>query len=296
MKIKKILTIFIAVILCLIFSSCSSKEMRIFSDFIRYRIVRFDTSSSFSFNINILSNKRNPKIDFVCANGKNVNGLKAIFTDETLDDIKGKRIDGQYFLIYGVKVITVNDYTRIDSMDLLIDGTPRTIVFALPIENIQKDFDEIHHVCGQRNVPMYIFGSSVVGKDKQEYEFAFNIIEDTTLESFEFSDFFDPQDVNIMVNEKSIGAADKLPIKLKDGDILSINLKFYTRGEYDLSSKFNYYFDFIMDFANGDEKIREYFPMTCICVGNLEDAKELVKVEKNQDKSDSFTQLLESNT
>lgn len=96
-------------------------------------VTKTDRSNyNFAFNIDVISNYKQDKIEFVSASGKNTKDLDVTFiSDEQYCNIK----DGRKKKTILCKCETKNNYTRIESLKLKINGKERDIKLRVPIEN-----------------------------------------------------------------------------------------------------------------------------------------------------------------
>lgn len=87
---------------------------------------------NFAFNLDVISNDKQDRIEFISANGKNTKDLNITFvSDEKYCNIKG----GKNMRTILCKCETKNNYTRIESLRLKINGKEREIKLRVPIEN-----------------------------------------------------------------------------------------------------------------------------------------------------------------
>lgn len=278
---KKLSIVFTAVLLVFCLTGCnSSKQTEIYSQAVKYNLIRYDSPNKFSFNVNVVSDKNKPEVEFISAEGENTDYLNVTFTNDTFDDIKNKKFDGKYFTLLGVHCVAMSKYTKIESMKLKVDGVETVVKFPTPIENTSALINDIKHCLSQRHMPIYIFPQTFVGRGEQDYTFSVSAMEDITVKSFRFKDFLAPEDMQVYVNEELVGSgADVFPLELKKGDSLGVCCKI-KMNKANLTGKENFYTNIIFDCVCDGEEITEYYPLSAVFIGNIDDAKEFVDFYK----------------
>lgn len=277
---KKIVSIVLVVILLFSFSACgfsSTDSVVFYPELVKYNLERGQTDTNeFSFNIQLLSSKAKPEIEFIYAEGENTDNLSVTFTDDTFDDLK-RKIDGKYMILLGVYCKPVSDYIRIDSMILKVDGKKTKLDFPVPVENRFYDFDSRDHFIAQMNMPTYVFTTSFLGQNETDYIFAMQVLSDLTVRKAAFDDFISFANATVLVNGDEIGAlSDVLPLKLKSEDVLSIKSKIKLNGSDELFMG-NIYTSLVIDYSAGGKKLQERFHLSAAYLGNRNDAKAFVK-------------------
>ena len=275
---KKILSILLIGVVLFNFNSCKhgAEQVAFYPELIKYNLYRSDSANDFSFNINITSTHKNPKIEFVSAEGVNTENLIVTFSNDSFESIADTRIDGKYVILLGVHCSTSTEYTKIDSMKLSVNGNETEIKFSTPVENTFYDYDSIEHVLVQRNMPIYIFPQSFVGENETDYMFSVEAINDITIVSFYFNAFLDFVEAEVSVNGKSKGSLkDIIPINLKQGDILTVNSKIQFANEKYTGME-NLYLNLIVECISNNTTIVEHYPIVATFIGNVDDAKEFI--------------------
>lgn len=273
---KKIYSLILILLIVFGFSACGAKsQVMFFPDMVKYRLFRSDSTNKFSFNMNVISSKTNPKIEFVSAEGVNTEYMSVSFTDDTFESIKERKIDNSYVILLGVHCTVVSEYTKIDSMKLRVDGKETVIKFSTPIENNFISYDE--HCLAQRNMPFYIFPQSFVGNNETDYTFSVEALKDTEVKSFSFNEFLSFQNATVYINNALVGTIpDAFPLEIKNGDILTVKGKIKAITN-DITTKENFYLNLCVDCKYDGRSMIEYYPLAATFIGNIADAKDFVE-------------------
>lgn len=273
---KKLISIFLTALLLLGTCSCMAKNQTLlFPETVKYNIRRSDSQNEFSFNMNVLSSAKNPKIEFLSASGVNTEELAVTFSDDTFESLKDKKIDGYFVTLLGIHCKSICEYTKIDTLTLLVDGKETQVNFEVPIENTFISSEE--HCLSRRNMPVYVFPQSFAGGNETDYTFSLSAITDTTLKSFAFNEFLDFSAAEVYVNGSFLGNITQVfPLGLKEDDILTVKSKIKLN-DNTLTGKENFYLNLCAECDCGGKEITEYYPLTATFIGNVEDAKEFVK-------------------
>ncbi len=271
------------VILIVGFSSCirTTHQVNFYPELIHYKLYRSDSKNEFSFNMNVTSTQKNPKIEFISAEGVNTEHLTVTFSNDTFESISDVKTDGKYVILLGVHCCTDTEYTKIDSMKLLVNDSETEIEFPTPIENTFYIYDSIEHVLSQRNMPIYVFPQSFVGENETDYVFSVEAIYDVTVNSFNFNAFLDFADAEVFINGEIIGNLKNVfPIKLTQGDVLTINSKIkYANDDY--CGMENLYLNVVVECVVNDEIVTEYYPLVATFIGNSDDVQEFMNAFEN---------------
>lgn len=275
-KMKKIFSSFLITLFLLSMCSCTAKNQTLFfPETVKYNIHRSDSQNEFSFNMNMISFVKNPKIEFLSAAGVNTEQLAVTFSDDTFMSLKSKKINGYFVTLLGVHCKSICEYTKIDAFTLLVDGKETEVNFEVPIEN--TFISNTEHCLSQRNMPVYVFPQSFVGGNETDYTFSLTAITSTTVNSFAFNEFLDFFDSEVYVNESFLGNIPQaFPLTLKKNEILTVKSKIKLRNE-DLTGKENFYLNLCVECECGEKEITEYYPLTATFIGNVEDAKEFIE-------------------
>lgn len=266
-------------VLVLGFNSCKNQTVQVdfYPELIRYNIYRSDSANEFSFNINVTSSQKNPKIEFISAEGVNTEYLTVSFSNDTFDSIKNEKIDDKYVILLGVHCLSMTEYVKIESMKLSVNNREVEIEFPVPVENTFYNYDETEHIFSQHNMPIYVFSHSFVGYNETDYSFAVEATEDIVVKSFKFNDFLKFYGAEVLVNEETKGTlAEALPLELKKGDVMLVKTRIAFADEK-YSGMENLYLNVVAECDFNGKTVTEYYPLSAIFIGNLDDAKEFVK-------------------
>lgn len=284
-KCSKILTaFFLTLILVFSCSACKAdgqKDVTFYPELVQYKLWRSETSTNeFSFNIEVVSSHRNIDIEYVSAEGVNTENMSVTFSDDTFDELN-RSINGKYLLLIGVHCLAESDYTKIESMKLNVDGENFELTFPNAIENTFLDDEENEHGLSQLNMPTYIFTTSFVGENETDYSFVVTPTEDITVTGIQFDDFIELSDATVTVNDAELGKIkDVLPLELKKDDVLKVCGKIKRKTNDGLFMG-NIYTDlmFHYTFANTQQELTEYYPITAAYVGSKEEAKNFLNAQ-----------------
>lgn len=149
-KSLKIFAVFFsALIIVLSFSACknvSRQNIVFYPELVQYKLWRSgNATNEFSFNIEVVSPKRNIDIEYVSAKGINTENMTVKFSDDTFKELN-KQINGKYLLLIGVHCYAVSDYTKIESIKLKVNGKDYELSFPISVENtfLNDNEDEKH--------------------------------------------------------------------------------------------------------------------------------------------------------
>lgn len=269
-----ILTIIISCSAC---KADNKQDLTLYPELVQYKLWRSENSTNeFSFNIEVISSKRNVDIEYISAEGINTEYLSVTFSDDTFDDLK-KKIDGKYVLLIGIHCFAVSDYTKIDSMKLKIDGEDFDIAFPTPIENTFLDNDDEEHYLSPSGMPTYVATASFVGQNETDYSYAVSATDEITITEIQFVDFIEFSNAKVSVNNVEIGKLeDVLPLKLNKDDELKIFGRIKTKTDDGLYMG-NIYTNLIFNYElDAQHKLTEYYPLTAAFIGNRDDAKAFI--------------------
>lgn len=277
-QMKKICSVLLIAVLLIGLNSCADTTYKVdfYPELVCYNLYRSDSKNEFSFNMNVTSTQKNPNIEFVSAEGVNTEYLNVTFSNDTFESIVDMKTDGKYVVLLGVHCLTATEYTRIDSIKLLVNENEVEIKFPTPIENSFYNYDKTEHILSQRNMPIYIFPQSFVGRNETIYEFSIEAIDDVTVNSLYFNNFIVFADAEVFVNNDSIGDfKDTFPVNLKQGDVLTIKSKIeFANDKY--CGMENLYLNVVADCISNGKAIIEYYPIVATFIGNEDDAKEFM--------------------
>lgn len=281
-KISVLALLIIAVIISC--SGCKTdirNDLTIYPELVQYKLSRSENSENeFSFNIEIISSKRNLDIEYISAIGINTEQLSVAFTDDTFNELN-KPIDGKYVLLIGVHCYALTDYTKIESMKLSVDGANFDISFPTPIENTFLDYGDDEHYLSPLSMPTYVFTTSFVGQNETDYSFAITPAEKITITDIKFADFIELSNATVSVNDVEIGnIEDALPLTLNKDDELEIISKIKSKSNDGLYMG-NIYTNLVFSYElNSGQKLKEYYPITAAFIGNRDDAKVFIDANK----------------
>lgn len=276
---KRTFSLVFCLVLLIVLSSCSNsnnEDVQFFPELVRYNLHRSDSANEFSFNMSVISSQKNPEIEFISAKGVNTEHLIVTFSDDTFDDLSNKKIKGNYIILLGVHCEAINEYTRIDSMTLSVNGAETEIEFVNPVENTAFKFEDSEHFISQLGMPVYVFPQSFVGRNETNYDFTVEALKKTTIKSFNFNSFLEFVDTRVFINDKHIGKLDDiLPLTLNKGDILRINCKIKDKNKNSTGME-NSYANILVECESDKKTVVEYFPLSATFIGSINDAEEFV--------------------
>ena len=271
---KRIFSLLFAFVLIIGLCSCGAvKNAVLYPELVKYKLSRDKSSDEFSFNIEVVSPKKNLDLEFVSAEGKNTENLRVTFSNDTFEELSNRKIKGSYLLLIGVHCLPISDYIRIDSMTLNVNGKQEKIEFETPVENTFFNSDAKKHLLLSKFMPTYMFTTSLVGHNETDYSFETVAESNMVITDVKFNDFIDFSDESVSVNQKEIGKLkDVLPLKLSSGDtfVIKSKIKLKTGNELFMG---NIYTDLVIDYESDGEQLTELYPMTLAFVGNTDDAK-----------------------
>lgn len=261
----------------LLLTSCVSDSLiEFYPEFIKYNIYRSDSEKQFSFNINVTSTDDNLELKFLSATGVNVDNLNISFTDDTFESISGERICNKYVFLVGVHCTNISEYTQINSIKVLANGSEYELVFDEPIKNYRYDYSDTEHILTQLSMPIYVFPQSFADKNATDYSFVVEAIEDTVVTSFGFNDYVSFCEEKVYVNDNLIGSlAETLPVELKAGDVLKVK-GYLKSNDSKLTGYENLYLNTIIECQKNQQTITEYYPLTATFIGNITDAEDFI--------------------
>lgn len=278
--IKRIICVLFSLGLIIAMCSCGAATMQnavFYPELVKYKLTRDKVSSEFSFNIEVISSKKNLNLEFVSAEGENTENLRVTFSNDTFDELLKNKIKGKYLLLIGVHCLPISDYTRIDSMTLNVNGKQETLRFETPIENTFYNSDAKEHYLSIKFMPTYIFTQSLVGHNETDYSFETVAESDMVITDARFDDYVDFSDESVSVNQRNIGKLkDVLPLKLSSGDTFKIESKIKLKTGNELYMG-NIYTNLIIDYKVSGKKLNELYPMTIAFVGNADNAKTFIE-------------------
>lgn len=220
---KKRIIIFAAAMIftVLALSGCAAdtglnlQEYVITTDMVKYNLQGIE---DFGFNVNLISENKDIDIEFVSFEGENTQGLAVQFNDDTYEEIKELNYKGCYIKLLGFVCKTADDYVRIDSVNLKIDGAYKKFDFSTPIKHYLKNDDSDSYVYAQ-GYPIFISTNSF---SSSEYGFSFYTEKDIDVQSFAFNDFIGIKSAVVSVDGVDVGGLNSFPLSLKQGSELSI--------------------------------------------------------------------------
>ncbi len=275
---KAVAVVFSILTIILSCSACKAEKRQnvtFYPELVQYKLWRSENSKNeFSFNIEVVSSKRNIGIEYISAEGINTENLSVTFSDDTFDELN-KPINGKYLLLIGVHCFAGSDYTKIDSMKLRIDGKDFNLLFPTSIENTFFNYDdEDEHCLSPLSMPTYIFTSSFVGENETDYSFQVATTNEITVTEIQFDDFIAFSNATIFVNDIEIGKMnDVLPLKLNNNDVLKVFGRVKTKkgnGVYMGNIYTNLMFHYE---SKSKQKLTEYYPITAAYIGSRDEAK-----------------------
>ncbi|MCQ2473793.1 MAG: hypothetical protein MJ098_06645 [Saccharofermentans sp.] len=221
-KIHKFFAIFTVLLMAVNMVSCSTSQKPDFIVLNEY--VKFDTSRNRRMVLNVLSNKSNPDVSVVSIDGDGLENIdyKWSFDNEAIAKSGGYRA---YMILLDFDVKD-GCTASINSIDLLLNGTSKTVSFTKPavfrsrvglVEDKNAEAIEISPI------------AIAITSDKVETDYDFNFIanEDLTIVDISPNGFVKAVPVRYSVNDVEHETVDNLfPLKLKKGDECNVSLKF----------------------------------------------------------------------
>lgn len=222
-------SILTAIVTCLGLSSCGKSPDYPIVDAKSVKYYR-EGVNKFGFEINVVTNKKNPDIKFVSFSGENVDSLEVKFSDFSWDLLKNLKVKGCYLRIFGFTCNTDMDHVRIDSVKLAIDGTETEYYFDNPVTHYiseEKSSGGVYMI----NLPVQISTTSLdpTSEYLTEYPFVYETSKDITITDIGFNRFLEFDNPTVYINDESIGSlSDSLPLKVTAGSTIKIisNIRF----------------------------------------------------------------------
>lgn len=276
----------IAIIICFGLSSCGKSLASPIVDTGSVKYYREGTDD-FGFNVNVVTNKKNPDIKFVSFSGENVDSLKVKFADDTWDSLKELKIKGCYLKLIGFVCHTDMDHVRIDSVKLNIDGNEMEYYFDDPVThyNTNNDISRENGSGGayMSAAPMFIGVKSLYPSSEYltEYQFVFGTDKNITISDIGFNRFFVFEDSKVYINDELIGSlSNSLPMEVAAGStikiISKINFSSDIKGSYIEYVYCNFYFSYISE--NDGQEYSIESPIICQSAINPEEAENILKI------------------
>ncbi len=237
-----------AVLTALVFSGCNtgadsnSVECFVGTDMIKYNLKGME---DFGFNVTLISANKDVDVEFISFEGENTQGLSVQLRDDTFESIKELNHNGYYIRLLGFACKTADDYVKIDSVNLKIDGTEKQFDFSTPIKHYVSDGDTNSCVYAQ-NYPLFISTNSY---STTEYHYSYSTDENVTVQSFAFNDFLNVKSVVVSVDDVEIGGADCFPLPLKKDSTLTIDCRLEFKEPDKIGEYNNIYCDSVITYT-----------------------------------------------
>lgn len=271
---KKWLIIFVtAVIFCMpILSGCGAdadmkSQYIVATDMVKYNLHGIE---DFGFNVSLISHNKDIDVEFVSFEGKNTQGLAVQLNDDSYEEIKNLNYNGYYIRLLGFVCKTADDYVKIDSVNLKIDGADKKFDFSTPIEHYLKNGDADLYAYAQ-DYPVFISTNSY---SSSEYCFKYCAEDDITVQSFDFSDFWCIKSAVVSVDNVEIGGLDSLPLILKKGSVLSVKCALDFKDPDNTADYDSIYCDTVLTYTlKSGEQLSLYNNLISQSISNEDDAK-----------------------
>lgn len=274
-----------AIIICFGLSSCGKSLASPIVDTGSVKYYREGTDD-FGFNVNVVTNTKNPDIKFVSFSGENVDSLKVKFADDTWDSLKELKIKGCYLKLIGFVCHTDMDHVRIDSVKLIIDGDETEYFFEDPITHYNTN--NIREEKGSGGAYMITAPTliSVTSLDPTseyltEYQFVYETDKNITISDFSFNHFFEFEDARVYINDELIGSlSNSLPLKVVAGSTIKIISKINFSSDIKALYIENVYCDFYLSYISENDGQEYSIKNSLICQSATDvfDAEHIVKV------------------
>ena len=274
-----------AIIICFGLSSCGKSLASPIVDTGSVKYYR-EGIDDFGFNVNVVTNKKNPDIKFVSFSGENVDSLKVKFADDTWDSLKNLKVKGCYLKLIGFVCHTDMDHVRIDSVKLIIDGDEMEYYFDDPVTHYNTN--NIREEKGSGGAYMITAPTliSVTSLDPTseyltEYQFVFGTDKNITISDIGFNRFFVFENSKVYINDELIGSlSNSLPMEVAAGStikiISKINFSSDVKGSYIEYVYCNFYFSYISE--NDGQEYSIESPIICQSAINPEEAENILKI------------------
>ena len=274
-----------AIIICFGLSSCGKSLASPIVDTGSVKYYR-EGIDDFGFNVNVVTNKKNPDIKFVSFSGENVDSLKVKFADDTWDSLKNLKVKGCYLKLIGFVCHTDMDHVRIDSVKLIIDGDEMEYYFDDPVTHYNTN--NIREEKGSGGAYMITAPTliSVTSLDPTseyltEYQFVFGTDKNITISDIGFNRFFVFENSKVYINDELIGSlSNSLPMEVAPGStikiISKINFSSDVKGSYIEYVYCNFYFSYISE--NDGQEYSIESPIICQSAINPEEAENILKI------------------
>lgn len=272
---KKWLIIFVtAVIFSIpILSGCGadtdikSQEYIVATDMVKYNLHGIE---DFGFNVNLISRNKDIDVEFLGFEGENTQGLSVQLNDDSYEEIKKLNHNGYYIRLLGFVCKTADDYVKIDSVNLKIDGADKKFDFPTPIEHYLKNDDTDSYAYVQDH-PVFISTNSY---SSSEYCFKYCAEDEITVQSFAFNDFWRIKSAVVSVDDVEIGGPDSLPLTLKKGSELSVKCVLDFKNSDNTADYDSIYCDSVLTYAlKSGKQFTLYNNLISQSISNEDDAK-----------------------
>lgn len=278
MKRTRIMLLFLAVLSIVSLVGChktdstqKKKDIILGTDLVKYDLQGI---ADFGFNVNLVTPKKDTKVEFVNFWGKNTQGLFVQLNDDTYDEIKDMEHKGYYIKLLGFVCKTGDADVQIDGVTLKIDGAEQKFEFRTPIKHrIRKE--NLQDSVLIQNYPLFIASNSY---DDMEYSFEYYVENDVTIHEFTFNNFIDVKQCVISVDGKEVGDLSSFPIEVRKDSVVSFRCCLGFKDNKNTSIYDSIYCDSVLSYkrTGTDELINLTNNLVSQSVSNEEDAKETI--------------------
>ena len=202
--------------------------------------------------------------------GENTQGLAVQLNDDSYEEIKKLNHNGYYIRLLGFVCKTADDYVKIDSVNLKINGADKKFDFPTPIEHHLKN-DDVDSYAYVQDHPVFISTNSY---SSSEYCFKYCAEDEITVQGFAFNDFWRIKSAVVSVDDVEIGGMDSLPLTLKKGSELSVKCVLDFKNPDNTADYDSIYCDTVLTYAlKSGKQFTLYNNLISQSISNEDDAK-----------------------
>lgn len=240
------------------------------TDYVKHDRVGSDT---YGFNVNIVSKKPIDSVEFVKFEGEHVQALGVTAQDDSYAEIERLVHNGHRLRLQGFLLESAEDYVRIDSVTLNIDGVEGTYPFATPVQNRIGE-DTGNYDLYPTMSPTLVATNSYADRDTY-YDYVFATDRPVTLEDFTFNSFLDADVLEVIVDGRSMGAGREVfPMEVPAGSDLTIRARLNFASDTAGTQYDSVYADAIVVYKTAGQSSPQTItlPLTSQSVSNVDDA------------------------
>lgn len=259
---------------CSDFSGKKNAKAIITSDLIKYHTTG---ANDFGFNINLLTTKKNPDVEFIKFTGTNTQGLAVTYQNDTYDELIDKRYNGYYVTIMGFVCHTGDAFVQIDGMTLSVNGEEYDVDFKLPIIHmVYPESTESTNKVEAGSYPLFV---STKGISNTEFTYEYHISDSISIENFGYNDFLAPENDKVFLNGSYIGNMDDtFPLEVKNGDTVTIQCTMAFDGVVPSTQYDSVYCDTILTYVDAGVEKELKNGIVCQSISNLDDAENVINL------------------